>query len=61
MTCDGLDVIAKGIFCPQLNVGDWLLVGGLGAYSYGSRTEFNGMKSCDKIIRWNGRIESALN
>ena len=46
MTCDGIDVIAKNAFVPvEMNVGDWLCVSGMGAYTYGSRTEFNGMKS----------------
>lgn len=46
MTCDGMDVIAQNAYVPvELDVGDWLCVSGMGAYTYGSRTEFNGMKS----------------
>jgi diaminopimelate decarboxylase len=53
MTCDGMDVIAKNAFVPgEMKVGDWLCVSGMGAYTYGSRTEFNGMKSIEQIIKW---------
>lgn len=46
MTCDGLDVIAKNVGVPsELKVGDWLCFSGMGAYTYGSRSNFNGMKS----------------
>lgn len=57
MTCDGMDVITQTINVPtELKVGDWLFFGGMGAYTYGTRTEFNGMKSCEKIIRWTARV-----
>ncbi len=58
MTCDGMDVIAKNAFVPgEMKVGDWLCVSGMGAYTYGSRTEFNGMKSIEKIIKWSARVD----
>jgi diaminopimelate decarboxylase len=44
MTCDGQDIIAKNISAPMdLDVGDWLCFGGMGAYTYSTKTEFNGM------------------
>lgn len=53
MTCDGMDVIAKNIAVPsELAVGDWLCFGGMGAYTYGCRSNFNGMKSTQTVIRW---------
>ena len=53
MTCDGMDIIAKSIGVPEcLKVGDWLCVGGMGAYTYGCRSNFNGMKSTERVIRW---------
>lgn len=53
MTCDGLDIIAKNLAVPaDLKVGDWLLIGGMGAYTYGCRSNFNGMTSTDRIITW---------
>jgi diaminopimelate decarboxylase len=53
MTCDGHDVIAKSIALPQnINVGDWLIIGGMGAYTVGPKSTFNGMDATKKIIRW---------
>lgn len=38
MTCDGADTIAKNITMPiDLNVGDWLCMSGMGAYTYGPK------------------------
>lgn len=59
MTCDGMDVLAKNINLPvDLKVGDWLVFGGMGAYTVGPRSEFNGMKALSRIERWNGEILS---
>lgn len=49
MTCDGYDVIVKNLMMPELNVGDWLIMGGMGAYTYGPRSNFNGMTTLDSI------------
>lgn len=58
MTCDGIDVITKNIYAPtDMEIGDWFCVGGMGAYTYGSRTEFNGMKSIEKVIKWTARVD----
>ena len=57
MTCDGIDVISHDLSIPtDLKVGDWLCFGGMGAYTYGSGGNFNGMKTTDHIIRWSGVI-----
>jgi len=46
MSCDGQDIILKNALLPtNLNVGDWICFGGLGAYSKSMQTNFNGM-SC---------------
>jgi diaminopimelate decarboxylase len=46
MTCDGMDIITKNIPVPKdLSVGDCLCIGGMGAYTYGCRSNFNGMQS----------------
>lgn len=46
MTCDGLDVITKNIQVPsEMNVSDWICLSGMGAYTYGPRSTFNGMNS----------------
>lgn len=46
MTCDGLDIIARKLQVPKsIQVGDWICFGGMGAYTYGPRSRFNGMRS----------------
>jgi diaminopimelate decarboxylase len=51
MTCDGMDIITKNISVPrEMKVSDWLVISGMGAYTYGCRSNFNGMKSTEKII-----------
>ena len=46
MTCNGIDVVASNIEVPEeLKVGDWICVGGMGAYTYSLSTRFNGMLS----------------
>lgn len=58
MTCDGMDVIAKTMNVPSsMKVGDWLCVSGMGAYTYGCRSNFNGMRSTERVIRWNSKVE----
>jgi ornithine decarboxylase len=50
MSCDGLDVIGRKIFLPKsLDVDDWLCFGGMGAYTYAVRTNFNGMVGVDRF------------
>jgi ornithine decarboxylase len=44
-TCDGLDIIGKDYQLPELNIGDHIVFGGMGAYTKASATEFNGMPS----------------
>jgi len=51
MTCDGMDIIAKSISVPlDAKVGDWLCFSGMGAYTYGCRSNFNGMASTERVI-----------
>jgi len=38
MTCDGYDVIVKNIKMPELEVGDWMIMNGMGAYTYGPKS-----------------------
>ena len=48
-----MDIIANNIAVPaELKVADWLCIGGMGAYTYGCRSNFNGMKSTERVIRW---------
>jgi ornithine decarboxylase len=58
MTCDGLDVIANNINTPvDLKIGDWLCFSGMGAYTYGSQTQFNGMRCVEKTLIWSGKYK----
>lgn len=42
-TCDALDLVSVGEELPELDVGDFLVVPNIGAYSLASATDFNGM------------------
>lgn len=58
MTCDGMDIIAKNMGVPaDLKVADWLCISGMGAYTYGCRSNFNGMKSTERVIRFPTELE----
>jgi len=58
MTCDGMDVITKNMEVPtNLKVSDWLCVSGMGAYTYGCRSNFNGMKSTERVIKMPFEVE----
>jgi ornithine decarboxylase len=46
-TCDSLDKIADGIMLPELNIGDWLYVENMGAYTYAAASRFNGFSIPD--------------
>jgi diaminopimelate decarboxylase len=60
MTCDGMDIITKSINVPNdLKVSDWLCLSGMGAYTYGCKSTFNGMKATDKVIKWPTNIRAA--
>jgi diaminopimelate decarboxylase len=39
-----MDVITKSLSVPkELKVSDWLCLSGMGAYTYGPKSSFNGM------------------
>ena len=57
MTCDGLDVITKNLAIPNgMKVSDWMCISGMGAYTYGPRSTFNGMNSTEKVLYWQGEV-----
>lgn len=61
MTCDGIDVIAKSVDVPNdMKVSDWLCFSGMGAYTYGPRSTFNGMKSTETIQYWTADVEKEV-
>jgi ornithine decarboxylase len=41
-TCDSIDVVAKDVKLPRLNVGDWLYFESMGAYTLAAASNFNG-------------------
>jgi len=41
-TCDSLDWIANSVYMEELEVGDWLYIPDMGAYTTATSTEFNG-------------------
>lgn len=44
MTCDGMDIITKNLGVPiDVKVGDWMCFNGMGAYTHGCKSNFNGM------------------
>ena len=58
MTLDGTDIISTDVKVPcKLQIGDWLVFGGLGAYSSGMITKFNGMQAITKIYTWEGDVQ----
>lgn len=49
MTCDGYDIIARQFEMPEMQVGDWMVFSGMGSYTYGPKSHFNGMTSTDRL------------
>lgn len=53
-----MDVITKNINVPvDLAVSDWLCFSGMGAYTYGSKSTFNGMKATQNVIKWSAQVQ----
>lgn len=44
-TCDSMDCIAKDIYLPELQTGEWLYFKNMGAYTTAAASPFNGFKS----------------
>lgn len=42
-TCDSFDILSENVLLPPLRVGDVVVVHQIGAYSFASATQFNGM------------------
>ena len=43
-TCDGTDKITENYWIPELDVGDWLLIDNMGAYTVTLASTFNGFE-----------------
>ncbi|XP_034047243.1 ornithine decarboxylase 1-like [Thalassophryne amazonica] len=46
-TCSGFDKLFDNCWLPEVQVGDWLLVDNMGAYTISLATEFNGFEKAD--------------
>nr|XP_033330974.1 ornithine decarboxylase 2-like [Megalopta genalis] len=44
-TCDALDCILKNVMLPELDIGNWLIWGDMGAYSIAVCSSFNGFET----------------
>ena len=53
MTCDGMDVISHNLCLPEMDIDDWIVLGGMGAYTFGPKSQFNGMQALENIHVWN--------
>jgi diaminopimelate decarboxylase len=48
-TCDSIDVIARSVLLPKLNIGDWLYFQNMGAYTMAAASSFNGFTPTEKM------------
>ena len=48
-TCDSIDVIARNVLLPKLQIGDWLYFQNMGAYTMAAASSFNGFTPSEKI------------
>ncbi|CAJ1075652.1 ornithine decarboxylase-like [Xyrichtys novacula] len=60
-TCDCLDKVTDNIWFPELQVGDWLLIDNMGAYSVSLTTDFNGFERANIYSVLSADILHALN
>lgn len=49
-TCDGFDMISKGLMLPDLMVGDYLTFPVMGAYTSAAGSNFNGFKLPEHVV-----------
>ena len=41
-----------------MNIGDWLVFGGMGSYAIGPASEFNGMSAQSKYVIWDSELNN---
>src|SRR5262249_59302384 len=49
-TCDSIDIVSRDQMLPDLQIGDLLIVPGMGAYTKASATTFNGFQPPVTIV-----------
>ncbi|MBI4477115.1 MAG: type III PLP-dependent enzyme [Acidobacteria bacterium] len=55
-TCDSIDVVSRDQMLPELEIGDLLLVPGMGAYTKASATSFNGFAPPVTVVEPDERV-----
>ncbi|EDQ89331.1 uncharacterized protein MONBRDRAFT_32398 [Monosiga brevicollis MX1] len=55
-TCDSIDCVAKSCQLPDLDVGEWLYVAGMGAYTGAAASTFNGFAKADFIYAFSAYV-----
>lgn len=48
-TCDSIDVVARSVLLPKLDVGDWMYFQNMGAYTMAAASNFNGFAPSEKF------------
>ena len=48
-TCDSIDVVARSVLLPKLQVGDFLYMNNMGAYTMAAASSFNGFTPTEKL------------
>ena len=48
-TCDSIDVVARSVLLPKLEIGDWLYFQNMGAYTMAAASSFNGFAPSEKV------------
>jgi len=49
-TCDSIDIVSRDQMLPNLDIGDLLIVPGMGAYTKASATSFNGFQPPATVV-----------
>ena len=42
---------------PEMNIGDWMILAGMGSYTYGPKSNFNGMTATDRLYTYNEEVQ----
>jgi len=48
-TCDSIDVVARSVLLPKMQIGDWLYFQNMGAYTMAASSSFNGFVPSEKF------------
>lgn len=48
-TCDSIDVVARSVLLPKMQIGDWLYFQNMGAYTMAAASSFNGFTPTERM------------